>query len=237
MFMKHIEGIWHLLKKNRLYSKRIGKFFFPILKILFFLIEIPLVIGFTYSFFLVLKIYTDVTAEKMFFLVGIFAFIAIRLLIEGFTKHSFRFIDNFEHEVTHIVFSWAFLKRVKKLVVTGKVGGSVEVEGDNLITRLSPYFFPLTSFVLLIPYPFLQIGYRKFDLFLVGVAYGIHIISTIKDIHIDQPDLKRGGFVFSMMFVILMNLIFAGILFSIPVGSQHIGDFLITGVVSILGMF
>ncbi|HFD05286.1 MAG TPA: hypothetical protein ENJ25_04020 [Firmicutes bacterium] len=89
----------------------------------------------------------------------------------------------------------------------------------------------------MIPYPFLQIGYKKYDLLLVGIGVGIHLISTIKDIHIEQPDLVKSGFVFSMIFVTLMNLIFLGILFTIPVGTNHIWDFLITGFTSPFSIF
>ncbi|NIA23233.1 MAG: hypothetical protein GWP03_03620 [Proteobacteria bacterium] len=196
------------------------------------MLELPFIIGFAFAFFQILKLYLHFNPEILFFLSGMFFYIILRLSVEGFTDHSFRFLDNFEHELTHIFFSVICFKSVNKLTVTRQSGGSVEVSGDNLLIRLSPYFFPLLAFIVLIPYPFLQIGYRKYDLLLVGIGVGIHLISTIKDIHVEQPDLARSGFVFSIIFVTLMNLIFLGILFAVPVGADHIWDFLLTGITS-----
>ena len=202
----------------------------PPLKFIFSITELPFIIGFSYSFFRILQLYLKINPEIFLFLGSMIAYIFLRLIIEGFTNYSFRFLDNFEHELTHIFFSIICFKRINKLTVTRKNGGSVEVSGDNLIIRLSPYFFPLLGFLVLIPYPFLQIGYKKYDLLLVGIGVGIHIISTIKDIHPEQPDLTKSGFLFSMIFITLMNLIFLGILFSIPIGADHIWDFLLTGI-------
>jgi len=209
----------------------------PPLKFILSLLEFVLIIGFSFSFYQILKLYLHPNSEILFFLSGILFYIILRLSVERFSDHSFRFLDNFEHELTHIFFSLICFKSVNKLTVTRQSGGSVEVTGDNLIIRLSPYFFPLLAFIVLIPYPFLQIGYKKYDLLLVGIGVGIHLISTIKDIHIEQPDLVKSGFVFSMIFVTLMNLIFLGILFTIPVGTNHIWDFLFTGFTSPFSIF
>ncbi len=217
------------MKKNNHYSKG-GSLLLPPLKFLFSVIEIPLIVGYAYAFFQTLKSYVQFNAEIAFFISGIIFYIILRITVESLTEHSFRFLDNFEHELTHIFFSIICFKSINKLTVTRQSGGSVEVSGDNLIIRLSPYFFPLLAFIVLIPYPFLQIGYRKYDLLLVGIGVGIHLISTIKDIHVEQPDLKRSGFLFSLIFIILMNLIFLGILFTIPVGAEHIWDFFLTGI-------
>src|SRR2546423_1792991 len=85
----------------------------------------------------------------------------------------------FGHELTHVLWTWAFGGRVKKFKVHPE-GGHVVVTKNNFIIALAPYFFPL--YVVLIVCGFalghLVWGWTGFLVWLhllVGAAYAFHL--------------------------------------------------------------
>jgi len=115
----------------------------------------------------------------------------------------------FGHELTHALASMAMGGKVHSFNVSAK-GGSVSLSKTNFIVALAPYCVPIyTLFVLLAYWAF-----RKFHSFahlgtaffvLVGMTLAFHASLTLYAVRQDQPDLKRTGTFFSVIFIALVN--------------------------------
>ena len=111
---------------------------------------------------------------------------------------------------------------MKEFRVSG-TGGHVLTDRNNIIIALSPYFFPLYAVVgvlaflisglfvdltRLIPLPWGGGVRPLFGLFyFIGLTWGFHLTFTVWMIARDQPDLKINGTFFSLMVIVLVNLL------------------------------
>jgi hypothetical protein len=127
------------------------------------------------------------------------------------------------HELTHAFFIFLSGGKVQKFEVTRR-GGFVVTDKNNLLITLSPYFFPFYSLVVFLA--FALVG-SQFDLTalhagaiygiadfkpiwgvyaLVGLTWGFHLTFTLWMLTKDQPDLREYGVLFSLVFIVLVNL-------------------------------
>ncbi len=125
------------------------------------------------------------------------------------------------HELTHAVFARLFGWRVKSIKASNN-GGRIKLSGSNFIVTLAPYFFPLYSFLILLMYILsILLGYDRpfypYFLFLTGLTLSFHILMTIESLRADQPDIKEGGFVFSIPLIYIGNLIIMTLLLRLTV--------------------
>jgi hypothetical protein len=117
----------------------------------------------------------------------------------------------FGHELTHALWTWLFLGKVKRLKVTGN-GGHVVVSKNNFLIVLAPYFFPL--------YAVLAVGifavghliwgwgaYRVWLHLLLGAAYAFHVTMTWFILQTHQSDITSQGYLFSAVIIFLGNII------------------------------
>lgn len=131
------------------------------------------------------------------------------------------------HEMTHALCVLACGGKVKEFRVSG-TGGHVITDRNNVIIALSPYFFPLYSVVgvlaflisglfvdltLLIPLPWGGGVRPLYGLFyVIGLTWGFHLTFTVWMIARDQPDLKINGTFFSILVIVLVNLLVVSLL-------------------------
>lgn len=120
------------------------------------------------------------------------------------------------HEVTHAVFVYACGGRVSGIHFSTE-GGYVMTNKSNILIALSPYFVPFWSIVLLLLQMlgalFWEIPAGDFVLFgTLGFTWTFHIIWTVWMIPKDQPDLREHGTFFSLMIIILANLILLSVM-------------------------
>jgi hypothetical protein len=54
----------------------------------------------------------------------------------------------FGHELTHVLWTWIFGGRVKKMKVSS-AGGQVVISKSNFVIALAPYFFPLYTVLVI----------------------------------------------------------------------------------------
>lgn len=124
-----------------------------------------------------------------------------------------RWLVTMEHEVTHAIFAFLTLHKIVGFRATTFDGGEVRYEGrGNWLITAAPYFFPTAALVLsliayLLPFPNLP-----WPSFLLGIALGYHFVSTYRETHRDQRDLKVLGSLFSWMFLPAANLVMVGFL-------------------------
>jgi hypothetical protein len=131
------------------------------------------------------------------------------------------------HEMTHALCVLACGGKVKEFRVSG-TGGHVITDRNNILIALSPYFFPLYTIIgvlaflitglfvdltVMIPLPWGGSVRPLYGLFyLIGITWGFHLTFTVWMIARDQPDLKINGTSFSLMVIVLVNLLIISML-------------------------
>lgn len=119
-----------------------------------------------------------------------------------------QWFSTLEHELTHAIFAILSLNRVTGLNATGHSGGVMHYQGyGNWIITLSPYFVPTLSLVVLLVLSLAKITYLPYLMFLMGMSIGYHLLSTWKETHYQQPDLKESGWVFVGLFLPTANIL------------------------------
>jgi hypothetical protein len=131
----------------------------------------------------------------------------------------------FGHELTHIIWTWLFGGRVKKLKVTSD-GGHVLTSKTNFLIALAPYFFPLYAALVVAVFAIgdLVLGWKD-DLIwfhlAFGAAYAFHVTLTWHVLKTRQSDITSHGWLFSAVIIFLGN---TGILlFGVPLLTAKVG--------------
>ena len=116
----------------------------------------------------------------------------------------------FGHELTHALWTWLFLGRVKKFKASAK-GGHVVVTKSNFLIVLAPYFFPLYAVGVIAAFALghLLFGWTRnlvcFHL-LLGAAYAFHVTLTWHILQNRQSDITSEGYLFSAVVIFLGNI-------------------------------
>lgn len=117
----------------------------------------------------------------------------------------------FGHELTHAIWVWVFNGCVKEFKVTSS-GGHIRTDKVNCWISLAPYFFPVYSFIVawawwLASFWF-PLGAHMWVLYgLLGATWGFHVSFTLLTIPMIQSDITENGWLFSLSFIYLANLI------------------------------
>lgn len=132
-----------------------------------------------------------------------------------FVMHYFIYkpitIHTFAHELTHAIWSWMFGGKLKQFNVSGG-SGNVVVTVTNIFVRLAPYFFPLYAILAMVTYGVISLlvgdhRYFSYAAIIMGVTIAFHVAMTIRSLRVEQSDLTGPGYVFSMPFILIMNMI------------------------------
>ncbi len=134
------------------------------------------------------------------------------------------------HELTHALAAKLCGGKVQSFSIDFD-GGYVETDTDNVFIALAPYFVPfwMLCWMLLLwlanlAYPFASYG----PWFCAGFGFwwSFHLYWTVWVIPREQPDMLENGMVFSLLVVILMNIL--GLLVALccfgaisPIGYAH----------------
>ncbi len=195
-----------------------------VLHLLLALLLLPLSITMVYA--LALQLYHALpatTANSQFWLsdpiyfsaLGTFTFIA--LIIAKFCTPILVYAYVLGHELTHALTALCFLGRVDVVNVDIE-GGYIETDKDNVIIALAPYFVPLWLIVWVLVTSVFYLFFDSADVdpwFFGGCGFwwSFHIFWTMWVIPREQPDLLENGVMFSLLFVVIMNIfILIGIL-------------------------
>jgi len=131
--------------------------------------------------------------------------------LAGIINQSLLYLYVLGHEVTHAAFVYACGGRVSGIHFSTN-GGYVMTNKSNILIALSPYFVPFWSVVMILIQAIVgliwEVPANNLILYgLLGFTWTFHIIWTVWMIPKDQPDLKEHGTFFSLMIIILANLI------------------------------
>ncbi|MFZ2641832.1 MAG: hypothetical protein WA117_12605 [Verrucomicrobiia bacterium] len=120
------------------------------------------------------------------------------------------------HELTHVF--WALLMGAKVSgLKTGARGGQVSVSKENWLITLSPYFFPFYAMLIIAIYYGLGLlaDVRPFApalYYLLGFSWSFHLSFTWLALQQNQSDVRRHGWLFSMIVIYGMNLLVLALL-------------------------
>jgi hypothetical protein len=114
------------------------------------------------------------------------------------------------HELTHVIWTWAFGGRVKRFRASSH-GGHVIVTKTNFFITLAPYFFPL--YVVLVVLVFVVgdsiwhwTAHLAWFHLLLGAAYAFHVTLTWHALQTRQTDIADQGYLFSGVIILLGNI-------------------------------
>jgi hypothetical protein len=163
------------------------------------------------------------------FLIGCVAFIPCYFAAKRLFPSLWCYLETLEHELTHLIAGLLFLKIPVGIRVSAHAGGEVRHiglgrTGETWIT-LAPYFFPTVSvFVLFLAYLF-ETG-TPLLLGVLGWSTVFHTVTNWSETSFRQPDLRKAGFVKSIVILPVMNLIcYGSILAFVAGGRKGFGNF------------
>ncbi len=180
------------------------------------LLLLPLCFGLIKAFLRQLSFAKDFSGRQLYFFIGFAGYFVLQLVL---FKPIRTYI--FGHELTHAFWSLIFGGKVKGLKVS-KSGGSVWLTKSNILVTLAPYFFPIYTFLVLAIYSLFRISIKIYPalfnfleesqleiamLFLVGFTLAFHLALTFDSLRTRQPDIYRTGIFFSLVFILMANMI------------------------------
>tara|TARA_B110000967_G_C18702556_1_gene468604 strand:- start:135 stop:779 length:645 start_codon:yes stop_codon:yes gene_type:complete len=197
-----------------------------LLNITFLLLIIP----FGYSFFNEITMFNIDVSRNYMFLLGTIAFFILYSLL----SNKLQYFSTFEHELTHNIWALLFFKKPRGFHVNTDGSGLFEWSGSSgLLSKvfilLSPYFFPTITMFLILLSLIIKDGFISIFFLVIGISFGYHIVSTIKEMHLEQTDITENGYFTSFNTIVLMSLIMNGVVIAfINNGYNGIAEFFIS---------
>lgn len=125
------------------------------------------------------------------------------------------------HELTHNFWGVLTFNKPVGLSVQANQGGKFVFQGrHNIMSVLSPYFFPMLT-VLFLPFYFLLATSGAAVYFgILGATLGLSFSISIRQCKPHQPDLHVYGVGASYMMVLFFQILFLGLILSFVVGRM-----------------
>ena len=158
------------------------------------------------------------TPQFWFFNIGILLWAVVLVGLRG-PKMIWMYV--FGHEYTHAAFTILSFGKVLKLPVVTSRGGEVVASKNNILISLSPYLVPFYSVIAALIYwtlhLFMEIGpmHERFFFGVIGFTWAFHMTFTFLMVIRSQPDLENYGVFFSLVFIVLINVLIIATLFVI----------------------
>ena len=166
----------------------------------------PVALLLIYAFVRSLGTLQETNITELWFLGGFLSYIVLH-----FTLYKPVFIHVMAHEHTHALWTVIFGGKVSSINISGQ-GGNVKVDKANIVTILAPYFFPFYTVIPLLYEPWLLPDARNWNTAIIGFTLSFHVLLTLFSMKQKQSDFKEPGKLFSLTFILCVNiLVIAGI--------------------------
>lgn len=147
----------------------------------------------------------------MVFVVPLLGSVVLWFVIPGLSGSHFAI---FEHEFTHMFAAILTFHRPKSMKIESDKGGSFGYYGEgNWFITLAPYFLPtFPILMMLFSVVWHWIGRPLPEMFMpvLGMLFGYHLVSNAAQIHGEQTDFSKAGWLFSILFLPTANLLTFG---------------------------
>ncbi|MGN0919632.1 MAG: M50 family metallopeptidase [Alphaproteobacteria bacterium] len=158
---------------------------------------------------------TFTTSLFIYFLLPIGGVMLLWGLVPGLSGNA---LTIFAHELTHMLAALLTGHKPKSMSIRPDEGGSFTYLGKgNWLITIAPYFFPTFPFLWMLGGLWFDFQGQAFPTWYVmtfGFLVGYYIVSNFYQIHSEQTDFKKAGFLFSVMFIPGANLLLIGYLWS-----------------------
>ena len=117
-------------------------------------------------------------------------------------RRRLSFVENFFHEITHVLFSLLFFEKVKHFYASS-THGEVQTNSTfpNVFSTLSPYFFPVFTFLLIAIWSIFDL--QQLNVIII-ISYGCFIAIVIKQILANNYEALSFSW-YGILLIILMN--------------------------------
>ena len=139
--------------------------------------------------------------DHLYFVVGLgLYFFLWRFFFSS--RHMGSWFPTLMHELTHGLFAVLTLHQIRSLNATWSEGGEITISGGpgNWLITIAPYFVPLTTLSAIV-----ILGYAEVDheirRAVLGFVIGFEMVCMRRQLHAQQPDLHKVGWVFVWMFL------------------------------------
>ena len=161
----------------------------------------------------------------LYFVAPMMAMIGVWFVIPGLNGSH---LAIFEHEFTHMLAALMTFHKPAALDVQSDKGGSFSYYGEgNWLITLAPYFIPtFPLFLMIVSLGWTLTGHQLPELFIpvLGFMFGYHLVSNATQIHSEQTDFPKAGWIFSVLFLPTANLFTFGIVWAFAVGGWRYID-------------
>ena len=151
----------------------------------------------------------------LYFLAPLVSIMIIWGIVPGLSGSA---LTIFAHESTHMLAAVLTFHKPKGMVIKDGQGGSFSYLGKgNWLITIAPYFFPTFPFLWMAGGLWFQYKGQDFPIWYImvfGFLVGYHIVSNFYQIHSEQTDFKKAGYLFSVMFIPAANILLIGYLWS-----------------------
>lgn len=156
------------------------------------------------------------------FLIGAASFFPFVWVARRVIPSTWSWLETFEHEMAHLLIGLLFLKIPVGIRVSAHEGGEVRqigrgTTGQTWVT-LAPYFFPTVSIAVAVVGYIADLG-SPVLLGLLGWTTSFHLVTNWAETSFRQPDLKKVGFLKTILILPVMNLICYGAVLAFVAGS------------------
>jgi hypothetical protein len=202
-----------------------------ILLVLFLAASPFLLYGFGKEFLQTISRFNIHSSQIQFFLVGIAIFFPVHYIAKTFFQSIWNYLCVLEHECTHALVGLLFGKIPVGMRVSAWEGGEVQLRGgSNLWISLAPYFLPTLSLILLQIAWFFSLFDSLFFYLILGFTIAFHIVTNWKETSFCQTDLKRAGYLTSILVLPVANLLIYGAILSLVFGgAKGFAEFWVIG--------
>ena len=138
--------------------------------------------------------------------IGIIMYAAIRHIFLGKRSWTSTF-EVLHHELIHAFLAVCCFCTVEEIKASRCSGGHVKYGGQgNWLITIGPYFLPLLPLIIACASTLIAEPFSYFVIALTGFSMGFYYFSLQDDFHMNQTDLKKVGFPFSVIFLIPANI-------------------------------
>ena len=151
----------------------------------------------------------------LYFLIPIIGIMVIWGIVPGLSGSA---LTIFAHELTHMLAAILTGHKPKNMSIIPDKGGSFTYQGKgNWLITIAPYFFPTFPFLWMLGGIWFEYQGQPFPNWYImtfGALVGYHVVSNFYQIHSEQTDFKKAGYLFSALFIPGANIFLIGYLWS-----------------------
>ncbi len=195
-----------------------------ILRFIISILLIPVCAIATISFYNGVSTIKDVSESGLYFILGALLYSMVHLLL-----FRLNFLYIFGHESMHALATFCSGGKASNMKVSSKEG-SVKTTTPNFFVMLAPYLIPVYTVIIAALYFissfFIDITkYSGVFIFLIGFTLMLHLAYTAESIRGKQSDLIKTGYLSSISFIYIVNLVIVFLIISLFFQGASFVDF------------